>query len=76
MVTAMTNIELKEKLKARGVSQREVASKLIDAGLYTEEERASLKVRMNMALSGKRNSETYVKLLDEINQIVFGNQGE
>lgn len=70
------NVELKKKLKANRVSQREVASMLIDAGLYTEEERQSLKVRMNMALSGKRTSETYTKLLDEINYIVFENQGE
>lgn len=72
----MTNVELKSTLKAKGVSQREVVSRLIDAGFYTEDERQSLKVRINMALSGKRNSEIYVDLLNQVEFIISESQEE
>ena len=58
--------DLKLYLKTTGVSQREVVSRLILAGFYIEDERHSLKTRVNMALNGKRTSEQYKTLLKQI----------
>lgn len=62
----MNYSDLKVHLKSSGVSQREVVSRLISAGFYVEDERQSLKTRVNMALNGKRTSQQYEMLLKQI----------
>lgn len=61
------NFQTKERMKSLGVSQRRMVDLMVEYGVCSEEQVGSMRSRVSAALTGKRGSVAYVRLLDEIN---------
>lgn len=66
----MERVDLCEMLKMLNVSQRLVASWLIDEGYYSDTNINNLVSRINIALTGRRETDTYDVLLSQIETVV------
>lgn len=66
----MERVDLCEMLKMLNVSQRLVASWLIDEGYYSDININNLVSRINIALTGRRETDTYDVLLSQIETVV------
>lgn len=62
--------QTRQRMKSLGVSQKKVVALLVEFQLYPHSSSGSLRTSLGYALSGKRTSEAYVRLLDDVNFVL------
>ena len=68
------NEQTAKRLKSKGISQRKLVDLMVEYHFCTAKEVKSMRNRVSMALTGKRDTQAYLLLLDTINRVVDINE--